>query len=210
MFVSTPHQSYYTSQGRPSSLYQKAGWKRACQLVHLIHFRFNLSYTNQNEFDYFRNIILPNTEYSWTESLYIDDIINRLNLIVIFKRLRSLTINHLQTKNIHLLTNTVLPELKQLDRLSLHSDFVLKSSDINLLTAVIFSEQMSSLTYCCLGFYDNDLMTFDHLDTKHRTLSLITLVIDQWCRLTDLIRLLHAIPNIQRLTVRLLYSRIRG
>jgi hypothetical protein len=87
---------------------------------------------------------------------------------------------------------------------------MLKELDVNLLTNVIFSEQMPVLTYCYLGFQDFGRISFDHLDTTNRTLSLKTLVIDQWCRLRDFIRLLYCIPNIQRLTVRLFDSDTTG
>jgi len=179
-------------------------------ILRLIHFRLNLFYTNKTEFNYYLNTILPNITSDWIESFYIDDITNRLHSISICKNLRSLTIQHLRTENIDLLAKNVLPELKQLDYLRLHSEFILKDSDVSLLTNVIFSDQMPLLRYCYLLFQDFGRMSFDHLDAVNKTLSLKTLVIDQWCRLRDFIRLLHFIPNIQRLTVRLFDSNTKG
>lgn len=179
-------------------------------ILRLIHFRLNLSYTNKNQFNYYLNTILPNIEPNWIESFYIDDITNRLQSISICNNLRSLTIHHLRTENIDLLAREVLPELKQLDYLRLYSEFILKESDITSLTNVIFSEQLPSLTYCHFGFQDFGRMIFDHLNAANKTLSLKTLVIDQWCHLRDFIRLLHFIPNIQRLTIRLFDSNTKG
>ncbi|CAF1091582.1 unnamed protein product [Rotaria sordida] len=179
-------------------------------ILRLIHYRFNLLYTNQNQFKFFLNIILPNIEYNWIESLYIDDITNRLYIINKCQYLRSLTIHHLHTENINLLVNNVLLELKQLNYLHLYTEFRLRDHDVNSLTYIIFSQQMPSLTYCYLDFQDYSRMSFDHLDITNKTLSLKTLVIDQWCRLRDFIRLLHFIPNIKRLTVRLFDSNTKG
>ncbi len=53
-------------------------------------------------------------------------------------------------------------------------------------------------------------MSFDHLDRINQTLSLKTLIIDQWCHLRDFIQLLYFIPNIQRLTIRLFDSNTKG
>jgi hypothetical protein len=179
-------------------------------ILRSIHFRLDLFYTNKTQFNYYLNTILPNITSDWIESFYIDDITNRLYSISICKNLRSLTIQHLRTENIDLLAKNVLPELKQLDYLRLHSEFILKDTDVSLLTNVMFSDQMPSLTYCYLHFQDFGRMSFDHLDATNKTLSLKTLVIDQWCRLRDFIRLLHFIPNIQRLTVRLFDSNTKG
>ncbi|CAF0773013.1 unnamed protein product [Rotaria sp. Silwood1] len=179
-------------------------------ILRLIHYRFNLLYINQNQFNYFLNIILPNIEYNWIESLYIDDITSRLHSINKCQNLRSLIIYHLHTENINLLANNVLMKLKQLNYLRLFTEFRLKDQDVNLLTNIILSEQMPSLTYCYLSFQDYSRLSFDHLDTINKTLSLKTLILDQWCRLRDFIRLLHFIPNIKRLTVRLFDSNIKG
>jgi len=179
-------------------------------ILRLIHFRFNLLYINKNQFNYFFNKILPNIQLNWIESFYIDDISNRIDSINIFENLRSLTIYHLHTENIDLLTNNILPKLKQLNYLYLYSEFIIKEWNINSLTNVIFSEQMPSLTYCYLAFQDFGRMGFDHLDSINKTLSLKTLIIDQWCRLRDFIRLLQCVPNTQRLTVRMCESNIKG
>jgi hypothetical protein len=184
--------------------------QRFNKILYLINYRLNLLYTNKKQFDYFLHTILPNIQFNRIQSLYIDDIPNRLNLIKIFLNLQSLTIDHLRTENLDLLAKNILPELKQLNYLRLSSDFILKKADVNALTNVIFSEQLSSLTYCYFGFQDFGRMTFDHLDRIHQTLSLKTLVIDQWCHLRDFIQLLYFIPNIQRLTVRLFDSNIKG
>jgi hypothetical protein len=84
--------------------------------------------------------------------------------------------------------------------------------DINSLLNVIFSKQISSLTYCHLAFQDFSQMSFDQLNRINKSFSLKTLIIDQWCRLRDFIQLLHFIPNIQRLTVRLFdsYTNTKG
>lgn len=119
-------------------------------------------------------------------------------------------IDHVHTDHLSLLAKEILPELKQLDHLHLHSDFILKNTDVNQLTQVIFSEKMSSLKYCYFAFEDFGRMSFDHLDRTNRTLSLQTLIIDQWCHLRDFIQLLHYIPAIQRLTVRLFNSNTKG
>jgi hypothetical protein len=166
--------------------------------------------TNKNQFNYLLDTVLPNIEWNWIETVYIDDIINRIDTINRFKNIRSLTIHHLHTESLDLLARHVLPELKQLDYLRLYSDFILKDDDVQSLTHVILSQQMPSLTYCYLAFQDFGCMTFDHLDRTNRTLSLKTLVIDQWCRLRGFIQLLHFIPNIQRLTVRLFESNTKG
>jgi hypothetical protein len=178
-------------------------------ILRSIHFRLNLLFTNNKQYNYFLNTILPNIQSNWIESFYIDDISSRLYSINILENLRSLTIYHLHTKNLVLLSNTILPKLKQLDSLRLYSEFILKEWDVNSLTNVIFSEQMPSLTYCYLAF-QNGQMIFDHLNSTNKTLSLKTLVIDQWCRLRDFIRLLHFIPNIRHLTVRLFDSNPKG
>ncbi|CAF2872891.1 unnamed protein product [Rotaria sp. Silwood2] len=179
-------------------------------ILRLIHYRFNIFYTNENQFNYYFNIILPNIVYNSIESLYIDDITNRVYSINKCRHLRSLTIHHLHTENIDLLANSILLELKHLNYLRLYTEFRLKNQDVNSLTNVIFSQQMPSLTYCYLGFQDYSRLSFDHLDTKNKTLSLKTLVVDQWCRFSDFIRLLHFIPNIKRLTVRLFDSNTKG
>jgi len=180
--------------------------QRFNQIIRLIHFRFNLLYTNKNEFNYFLNIILPNIESNWIKSYYIDDISNRLYSINICNNLQSLRIYHLHTENIDLLAKNILPKLKQLNYLCLYSEFTLTERDRNSLLNVIFSEQMSSLTYCYLAFQDFDQIRFDQLNRINKSFSLKTLIIDQWCGLRDFIQLLHFIPNIQRLTVRLFDS----
>lgn len=172
-------------------------------ILRLIHYRFNLLYTNKNQFNYFLDQILDNIEINYIESFYIDDISSRLNVINKFQNLISLTIYHLRTKNLGLLANSVLPKLIQLNSLRLYSEFTLKDSDINSLTNVIFSNQMSSLVYCYLAFQDFGQMTFNHLNINDKNISLKHLIIDQWCRLKDFVQLLYFIPNIQYLTVRL-------
>jgi hypothetical protein len=176
----------------------------------LIIYRLNLLHTNKKQFDYFLHTILPNIQCNRIESLYIDDISNRLDSIKICQHLRSLTIDHLRTDSLDVFAKTILPELKQLNSLRLSSEFTLKNEDINALTSIVFSERLSSLTYCYFGFQDFARMSFDHLDRTHQTLSLKTLVIDQWCHLRDFIQLLYFIPNIQRLTVRLFDSNTKG
>lgn len=184
--------------------------ERFNQIVRSIHFRFNLLYTNQNEYNYYRQNILPNIEYSWIESIYVDDINDRLCSINLFKNLQSLTIYRLRTETIFLLATEILPELKQLNSLRLHSEFQLKEQDISALINVIFSEKLESLTYCHLGFQDHGFINFDALDSKHPTLTLKKLVIDRWCRLRDFVRLLNFIPNITHLTVRLFDLNTKG
>ena len=184
--------------------------QRLNTMICLIHFRFNLFFTKNNQFDYFRRTILPAIQSDWIESFYLDDISNRLDSIKICQNLRSLIINHLHTDHLHLLAKDILPEFKQLTYLQLHSDFILKNADVNELTLVIFSEKMPSLTYCYIAFEDFGRMSFDHLDRTNRTFSLQTLIINQWCHLRDFIQLLHYIPNIQRLTVRLFNSNTKG
>jgi hypothetical protein len=179
-------------------------------ILYLINFRLNLLYTNKKQFDYFLNIIRPNIQLNRIESLYIDDISNRLDSIKFLKNLRSLTIDHLHTENLDLLAKNILPEFQQLNYLRLSSDFILKTEDVNSLTNVIFSKQLSSLTYCYFSFQDFGRMSFDHLDRINQTLSLKTLIIDQWCHLRDFIQLLYFIPNIQRLTIRLFDSNTKG
>jgi len=179
-------------------------------ILYLINFRLNLLYTTKKQFDYFLNIIRPNIQLNRIESLYIDDISNRLDSIKFLKNLRSLTIDHLHTENLDLLAKNILPEFQQLNYLRLSSDFILKTEDVNSLTNVIFSEQLSSLTYCYFSFQDFGRMSFDHLDRINQTLSLKTLIIDQWCHLRDFIQLLYFIPNIQRLTIRLFDSNTKG
>jgi hypothetical protein len=180
--------------------------QRFNEILRLIHFRFDLLSTNKNEFNYFLHTILPNSECDWTESYYIDDICDRLYSINFCKNLRSLTIHHLQTEHIDELAKNVLPQLKQLDYLRLYSEFILKNGNVNLLTSVILSEQMPSLTYCHLALQDFGHIRFDHLVRTNKTLSLKSLVIDRWCSFIDFIELLHFVPNIQRLTVRLFNS----
>jgi hypothetical protein len=186
--------------------------QRFNQIIRLIHFRFNLLYTNKNEFNYFLNIILPNIESNWIQSYYIDDISNRLHSIDICNNLQSLIIYHLRTENIDSLAKNILPKLKRLNYLRLYSEFILNDWDINSLLNVIFSKQISSLTYCHLAFQDFSQMSFDQLNRINKSFSLKTLIIDQWCRLRDFIQLLHFIPNIQRLTVRLFdsYTNTKG
>ena len=179
-------------------------------ILRSIHFRFNLSYTNQKQFNYFLHLILPNIQLNWIESLSIDDIPTRLQTIKICQNLRSLTIDHLHTENLQILAKNILPELKQLYYLRLCSEFILKNDDVNCLSSVIFSEEMPSLAYCCFAFQDFGRMSFDHLDPVKKSFSLQTLVIDQWCHLRDFIQLLYFIPNIQRLTVRLFDSNPKG
>lgn len=179
-------------------------------ILRLVHYRFNLLYINQNQYKYFQDIVLPNIKYNRVESLHIDDIANRICSINQYRSLRSLTIHDLHTENIDYLANNVLFELTQLKYLRLHSEFTLSDSDVNALTKVIFSEQMPSLIYCNLSFQDFGRMTFNHLNAKNKTSSLKTLVINQWCRLRDFIQLLHFIPNIQHLTVRLFDSMTKG
>ena len=183
--------------------------QRFNNILRLVHFHFNVLYINRKQFNYFRHTILPNIESNWIESFYIDDIDDRLDAIHICKNLRSLTIHHLRGENMNLLAENILPKLNYLERLRLHSDFTLRDSDVNLLTNVIFSEQMSSLIDCHLAFQDYSRMNLDHLDLRNKSLSLKTLVIDQWCRLRDFIRLLHFIPNINRLTLRLFDSHFK-
>ncbi|CAF1003129.1 unnamed protein product [Adineta steineri] len=184
--------------------------QRFNKILRLTHCRLNLLYTNKDQFNYYLNTILPNIEINRIESFHIDDINSRLDSIHIYKNLHSLTIHYLRTENIDLLATNILPELKQLHSLRLHSQFILKDEDINSLTNVLFSEQIPSLIYCYLGFQDFGCMSFDHLKTTNKALALKTLVIDQWCRLKDFIRLLHFIPNIRHLTVRLFDSHPKG
>ncbi|CAF5229427.1 unnamed protein product, partial [Rotaria magnacalcarata] len=100
--------------------------QRFDKILRLLHYRFNLSYINRNQFDYFLNTILPNIEHNWIESLYIDDISDRIYSINAFKNLKSLTIHHLRTENIVSLANDILVELKNLNSLRLYSEFELQ------------------------------------------------------------------------------------
>ncbi|UJR37179.1 hypothetical protein I4U23_029887 [Adineta vaga] len=184
--------------------------QRMNTILRSIHFHLNLQYINKSQYDYYLHTILPNIESNWIISLRLDDITNHLESIKTSKYLRSLTIHHLRTESIDYLAKEILPDLKQLKYLSLHSEYLLKDDDIKSLSKVIFNNEMSSLTYCYLAFQDFGCMNFNHLDRGKQNLSLKTLILDQWCRLNDFIQLLHFIPNIRRLTVRLSYINPKG
>ena len=177
--------------------------QRFNQLLRSAHFRSNLQYVSQTQYNYYLRTILPNIELAWIESLSVDDITNRLDSIRLSCCLRSLTLQHLRTESINNLAKHILPKLKQLKRLYLHSEYVLKDEDVNCLSTVIFSEKIASLTHCQLAFQEFGCMNFNHLAATNRNITLKTLIIDQWCRLNDFTKLLVLTPNIRRLTVRL-------
>lgn len=177
--------------------------QRFNQILSSIRYQLNFSYINQTEYRQFLQTILPHIQIPFIESISIDDISNRLYTTKKFTHLRSLTIAHLRSDNLYQLARTILPDLKQLTRLRLYSEFVLNENDVNRLTDVILSDEMPSLTYCYLAFQDFGRIRFDHVNKTKQNLVLKTLIVDQWCRLRDFIQLLHFVPNIQRLTVRL-------
>ena len=177
--------------------------QRLNTILRSLHYRIDVRQTNRSEFDFVVGGVLPNIDLHWIESLYINDIMDRLHSIEPCKHLRSLAIHHLRTQTIARLANHVLPTLKKLTHLRLSSELALKDSDVNILTAVVFSVQMPSLTFCHFAFEDFGHMKFDHLTTTNRSLSLKCLIIDHWCGLRDFLQLLHCVPNIHQLTVRL-------
>lgn len=179
-------------------------------ILHSMHYRLDLLHLNKSEMNYFLGTILPHVERQRIESIFLDDIAERLFWIHSCQHLRSLTIRNLRPMSIEPVTRHILVELKMLNYLCLQSEFTLRDEDLNVLTSTIFSDRMPSLTYCHLAFENFEKIRFDHLSTNNRSLSLKSLVFDQWCRLRDFIRLLHFVPNIKRLTVRLFDSDSKG
>ena len=184
--------------------------QRLNTILRSMHYRLDLVHLNKSEMDNFVQTMLLNVKRLQIESIYLDDIAERLFWIHACRNLRSLTMHNLRTKMIPPLAKQILVELKMLDNLRLYSEFTLEDDDVMILTRTIFSDQMPSLTYCHLAFENFEKIRFDHLSPENRSLSLRSLVIDQWCLLRDFLRLLLFIPNIQRLTVRLSDSDSKG
>lgn len=180
--------------------------RRFDEILRSIFHRFDLIFANENEIEYFRKKILPNVDFLRIESISIDDVDDRLVLIRNFSNLRSVKIERFRSEIFDDFVETILPTLKNLTRLFLHTEFEIVPNKINRLTKLLFSNELSSLNFCHLALENFDEIRFDHLDLSCRNPTLKILILDQWCRLRDFHRLLRHIPAIERLTVRLFNS----